>query len=195
MPDQETIKFACPHCAQSIEAPIEMVGAETQCPTCGKTIIVRSVQIPPARSVPPMAAIAGDAMLRKTSRTAKNISTAGKLMIIIGIVIAGYGFLRRSTDEFDMKYGVQKVMADNARERTRKMTDLNAKPHTAEEWDKLKKDSKDEEEFDKKFELEKQSAIQPRFTSTEWIGAVFVTAGLATVCCAQFWHIRAALEK
>jgi endogenous inhibitor of DNA gyrase (YacG/DUF329 family) len=41
MPDEETIKLACPHCSQPIEAPDSMSGMETECPTCGKTVTVR----------------------------------------------------------------------------------------------------------------------------------------------------------
>jgi DNA-directed RNA polymerase subunit RPC12/RpoP len=46
MPNEETIKFACSHCAQPIEAPPEMRGMETQCPTCGKTVKVQPIQPP-----------------------------------------------------------------------------------------------------------------------------------------------------
>jgi DNA-directed RNA polymerase subunit RPC12/RpoP len=40
MPDEATIKFACRHCGQSIEAPIEIAGTAIDCPTCGKGLIV-----------------------------------------------------------------------------------------------------------------------------------------------------------
>jgi hypothetical protein len=40
MPDKNTVKFECHHCSQSIEAPMEMLGVETQCPTCGKVVTV-----------------------------------------------------------------------------------------------------------------------------------------------------------
>jgi predicted RNA-binding Zn-ribbon protein involved in translation (DUF1610 family) len=43
MPDEESIKFECPNCAQHIEGPAEMIGMETRCPACGKTIKVQTV--------------------------------------------------------------------------------------------------------------------------------------------------------
>jgi hypothetical protein len=44
MPDEDAIKFECPHCAQSIEAPVAMRGMETQCPTCGRTVQIPTPQ-------------------------------------------------------------------------------------------------------------------------------------------------------
>ena len=43
MPKEDSVKFECPHCAQSIEAPAEMRGVETQCPACGKPVTVPAV--------------------------------------------------------------------------------------------------------------------------------------------------------
>ena len=54
MPD---ITFFCPHCRQSIEAPLDMAGQLVECPSCKQTIEVtrnQSLRAPP-RSIPPRA--------------------------------------------------------------------------------------------------------------------------------------------
>lgn len=43
------IKFACPHCEQSLEAPSDMAGSQVECPSCGKTLAIPA----PAASSPP----------------------------------------------------------------------------------------------------------------------------------------------
>jgi DNA-directed RNA polymerase subunit RPC12/RpoP len=43
MPDEATIKFACHHCGQSIEAPLSIAGTTIDCPTCGKSLILPGV--------------------------------------------------------------------------------------------------------------------------------------------------------
>ncbi len=34
------IKFTCPHCQQSLEAPSDMVGTQTDCPSCGNRLYI-----------------------------------------------------------------------------------------------------------------------------------------------------------
>ena len=34
------VSFRCQHCSQEIEAPVEMVGAPNECPTCGESLLV-----------------------------------------------------------------------------------------------------------------------------------------------------------
>lgn len=48
MPD---IKFNCPHCKQSLEAPDDMLGQLIDCPSCRLAIVVQRTQ--PRPSVPP----------------------------------------------------------------------------------------------------------------------------------------------
>jgi len=38
--DGQFISFRCKNCGQEIEAPLEMIGAPNECPTCGETLIV-----------------------------------------------------------------------------------------------------------------------------------------------------------
>ena len=38
--DGQFISFRCKNCGQEIEAPLEMVGASNECPTCGENLIV-----------------------------------------------------------------------------------------------------------------------------------------------------------
>lgn len=44
-------KFECPHCSQRIDAPDELVGADADCPACGKAITVPqagvNIELPP----------------------------------------------------------------------------------------------------------------------------------------------------
>lgn len=52
------IKFTCPHCAQSIEATLDMLGQLMDCPSCGQTIEVQKSPAklpapPPALPRPP----------------------------------------------------------------------------------------------------------------------------------------------
>lgn len=44
------IKFPCPHCAQPIEAPFDMLGQLMDCPACGQTV---EVQKSPTKLPPP----------------------------------------------------------------------------------------------------------------------------------------------
>jgi len=48
MPDEEAIKFECPHCAQSIESSSKNAGRTVDCPTCGKPFQVpcAKIQVP-----------------------------------------------------------------------------------------------------------------------------------------------------
>jgi len=41
-----TIRFSCPHCKQSIEKPIEMLGQLMECPSCYETIEVQKQRAP-----------------------------------------------------------------------------------------------------------------------------------------------------
>ena len=50
MPDENTVKFECRHCAQSIEAPAEMLGVEIDCPSCGKRETVQRLVVRPDTS-------------------------------------------------------------------------------------------------------------------------------------------------
>lgn len=52
------IKFTCPHCAQSIEATLAMLGQLMDCPSCGQTVEVQKSpsklpSLPPAPHRPP----------------------------------------------------------------------------------------------------------------------------------------------
>jgi len=51
------ILFSCPHCHQSIEAPLDMAGQLIDCPSCKQTIEVTKHQTPPTipRYFPPRA--------------------------------------------------------------------------------------------------------------------------------------------
>ncbi len=40
-------KFACPHCSQPLEAPVDMDGSEIFCPSCGKKIMIPYDSPPP----------------------------------------------------------------------------------------------------------------------------------------------------
>lgn len=47
------IRFACPECSQSLEAPSDMAGNEIDCPTCKKRISIPAVRpVPPPTSPP-----------------------------------------------------------------------------------------------------------------------------------------------
>lgn len=55
MLDEDVIKFECPHCCQSIEAPTSMRGMEVECPGCTKKVKAQSTQLPaprPASHIP-----------------------------------------------------------------------------------------------------------------------------------------------
>lgn len=41
MPEDDAIKFECCHCAQPLEAPVEMRGMVIECPGCGKKVTVK----------------------------------------------------------------------------------------------------------------------------------------------------------
>lgn len=45
MPEDDAVNFNCRHCGQPIEAPAEMRGTKTQCPTCGKTVKVQPTNL------------------------------------------------------------------------------------------------------------------------------------------------------
>jgi predicted RNA-binding Zn-ribbon protein involved in translation (DUF1610 family)/TM2 domain-containing membrane protein YozV len=54
VPDQDTIKFECPYCAQHIKASATVRGMEVGCPACGKTVKVQApTSQPMAAPVPP----------------------------------------------------------------------------------------------------------------------------------------------
>ena len=46
MSGEATIKFACRHCGQSIEAAIEVAGTTIDCPTCGEKFRAPSAMLP-----------------------------------------------------------------------------------------------------------------------------------------------------
>ncbi|MGD0815512.1 MAG: hypothetical protein ABSA83_18080 [Verrucomicrobiota bacterium] len=46
MPDEDAIKFECPHCAQPIESSLKNAGMAVNCPTCGKPFQVPSPNKP-----------------------------------------------------------------------------------------------------------------------------------------------------
>ena len=46
------IKFDCPHCGQSMEAPPEMLGDMVDCPFCSKSIVVSSSEQEPSKTPP-----------------------------------------------------------------------------------------------------------------------------------------------
>lgn len=43
---ENTIKFECPSCGQSIEAPTAMLGMEVECPGCAKKVKVQTSKLP-----------------------------------------------------------------------------------------------------------------------------------------------------
>jgi hypothetical protein len=43
MPHENTVRFECRHCGQCIEASVELVGVEIDCPSCGKKAKVQPV--------------------------------------------------------------------------------------------------------------------------------------------------------
>lgn len=59
LPAEDVIKFGCPACEQSLEAPRELAGSQIDCPTCRKQILIPIRQPPgalPAASAPPSSA-------------------------------------------------------------------------------------------------------------------------------------------
>jgi TM2 domain-containing membrane protein YozV len=46
MPDEDAIKFECPHCGQHIECSATMCGMEATCPACGKSVKVQPATLP-----------------------------------------------------------------------------------------------------------------------------------------------------
>jgi endogenous inhibitor of DNA gyrase (YacG/DUF329 family) len=49
MPDEDAIKFNCPHCGQSVESSPKNAGMTVDCPACGKPF-----QVPGAKPQPPV---------------------------------------------------------------------------------------------------------------------------------------------
>lgn len=93
-------KFACPQCAQNIQCDTGYAGAQINCPTCQKPIVV-----PPAPSIPPAApsrAIRQGAPVLATerspvpnkSRGLQNILVIIALVVVLAGIIAGvwYGY-------------------------------------------------------------------------------------------------------
>jgi hypothetical protein len=49
-----TTKIQCPHCAQRISAPDDVLGSEVECPTCNRAFVAIAIEAPP--SPPPVSA-------------------------------------------------------------------------------------------------------------------------------------------
>ena len=69
------IPFKCPHCDQSIEAPMEMLGQLIDCPACGETVEVQKSPVklaplppPPLRAMPKLKLPMPPPIARKPSR-------------------------------------------------------------------------------------------------------------------------------
>jgi len=92
MPNPETtIKFECCHCGQSIEAPQEMRGMETECPSCHKRVTVRPM-VKTESATPESGGVAkrsnalasGVASSSQVRGTADNFDHFAKILIFIG---------------------------------------------------------------------------------------------------------------
>jgi DNA-directed RNA polymerase subunit RPC12/RpoP len=91
VPDENTVKFECLHCSQSIESPDEFVGSIIDCPSCGKKVkVTKKLNIPLAAMTLPKETEANDSDYERIRDTADTFARMGVWFVIGAILLGGF---------------------------------------------------------------------------------------------------------
>ena len=97
MAEENSFKFACPHCGQHIEADADMVGMTVDCPVCGQSFEVPRIEA--TRTAPPVITV-----IRKrerfVDRCKKKLKAVG-IGVVVLLLFIGVGVLKEICDDAD----------------------------------------------------------------------------------------------
>jgi hypothetical protein len=120
------------------------------------------------------------------------------LLVVIAIAIGVSGVVKRVSDENEAerlgRWAGGKSSESSAL--FHQMYPENSKsPVNLKELSKKFDDDIETAKDFRRMAAEEIAGLTPQLKQTEAIAAIICAFGLGTICCAQLWHIRAALEK
>jgi hypothetical protein len=171
----ENMRIACPHC-----------GMET------------TLFIPPKQGQSKAAGAAttllhGKQQSLKIAGIASGIAKIGIAIIILGVLLIGYGVFKKSSDERFLIWVMDRDVKQG-NEAFAKLDEQNRKSPgsvTAKDWDKLTGDREENAHMEKYI----SDGIRPRFYLIESSGGSGVIIGTLFILAAQLWHLRAGQER